>query len=37
VKALRGSAKALRHVKELPENLKQLALDREQEEKNDDE
>ena len=37
VKALRGSARALRHVKGLPENLKQLALDREQEEKNDNE
>jgi len=34
VKSLRGSAKAIRHVMELPGNLKELAIAREQEEKN---
>ena len=36
VKALRGSAKAIRHVLQLPENLEQMAIDQfEEEEKHE--
>ena len=34
VKSLRGSAKALRHVKELPDNLELIAMSLEEEQKN---